>query len=92
MSFFTDLNDYVGTLPAGWVLTEDTFKGYVLHLDNKEHLASIEIEFHQEMVVRDGKAAPYCWGTVGLGACGNVPYEVAEKMIFDLTEIVRKNT
>lgn len=92
MSFFTDLNDYVGTLPAGWVLSEDTFNGYVLHLDHKESFASIDIEFHQEMVVRGGKAQPYCWGMVGLGASGNVPYDLAEKMIFDLTEIIRKNT
>lgn len=92
MSFYTDINIYIELLPSDWVLTEDNDNGYVLHLDNKENLASIEIEFHQEMIVRNGKVKPYCWGNVGLVATGNIPFEQTEKIVRDLTEIIRKNT
>lgn len=92
MSFFTDLNKYIKTLSDDWFLIEDSDNGYVLHLYNTKTATYIEIEFHQEMIVRDGKAKPYNWGNVGLDASGNLPFEQAEKIVYDLNEIMRKNT
>lgn len=92
MSFFTDINIYIELLSSDWVLSEDNENCYVLHLDNKENFASIEIEFHQEMIVRNGKVKPYNWGSVSLNASGKLPFEQTEKIVRDLNEIIRKNT
>ena len=92
MSFFTDLNKYIKTLSDDWILIEDTDNGYVLHLDNTKTHTYIEIEFHQEMIVKNGKAHPYKCGWSRLIAAGNLPFEYAEKMVNDLNEIIKKNT
>lgn len=92
MSLFTDINNYIELLSSDWVLTEDNENCYVLHLDNKDNFASIDIEFHQEMVVRNNKVKPFNWGNASLKAAGKLSYEDVEKIVRDLNEIIRKNT
>lgn len=92
MTFIKELNNYIKTLPFGWEVTEDEVGGYLLHLNNPENLAAIEIEYHQEMIVRNGEIKPYNWGTVGYNSSGLIPVAVIEDMVYEINEILRKHT
>lgn len=92
MTFIKELNNYIKTLPFGWEVVEDEVGGYLLHLENKENFASIEIEYHQEMIVRNGEIKPYNWGTVGYNSSGLIPVPVMVEMVYEINEIIRKHT
>lgn len=80
MPFFTDLNNYVATLPSNWDLIEDEDDPGILHLVQKEYdedeededededcidyETDIEIEFQQTIIVEDREARIYTRGTV----------------------------
>lgn len=92
MSFLTELNNYIKNLSLGWVLTEDDKNCHLLHLDIIKHGGYIEIEYHQEMLVRNGRVLPYNYGNISLIATGELPFVYVKKIVEDLTEIMRKHT
>lgn len=91
MSFFTDLNNYIKTLSSDWVLVEGNNENTV-YLENEKDESRICIEYHQEVIVRDGKVKPYIWGSVGVYGYSVDNYDDVEKIAFDVNEIIRKNT
>lgn len=92
MSFFTDLNNYIETLSDDWVLAECFSDVNKIYLENVKFGSKISIEYYQDLIVRDGKVKPYLRGSVAVHEYSFVNHDEAEKIAFDISEIIKKNT